>query len=196
VLTTDIAANLTYQAIPPVTPAPAFIPGSYYPNYALTQQAGSVATVGQMTAYPIVIPTAHTFTNIAAFISTAGVAATGRVGIYADNGSGAPGALVYDNGVWNMNAAGQINAGGGLTITLQPGLYWLVFVVSAATTPPAPLVDASTRASGIFGQTAPAAVAAQSTGFKSNVSTNTGALPAAFGAVTATAQTPIVYLVA
>ncbi len=200
VLTTDGAANLTYQAIPPVTPAPAFIPGSYYPNYALTQQAGSVATVGQMTAYPIVVPTAHTFTNIAAFISTAGVAAAGRVGIYADNGAGAPGNLIYDNGaavgVWNMNAAGQINAGGGLAITLQPGLYWLVFVVSAATTPPAPLVDASTRASGIFGQSAPAAVAAQNTGYKSTVSTNTGALPAAFGAVTAIAQTPIVYLVA
>jgi len=65
---------------------------------------------------------------------TSGVSGNARVGIYADDGNGYPGALVVDCG-GASTASTQVNTyTGNLPTTLPPGNYWLVHVGDAAPT--------------------------------------------------------------
>lgn len=74
-------------------------------------------------------PTDETIT-----VTKIGTASTGattgallRAGIYADDGTGKPGALVVDAGTASVTGGGSI-LWSGLSVTLTPGMYWIAFV--------------------------------------------------------------------
>ena len=104
-----------------------FVSARWYPLY--TGATGSTIVVqGHLYAVPFYVGTSHQFTAIGAFITTGGSAgATAELGIYADNGKGYPGALVLDAGSVAVVSTGATAEISGLTQTLAPGLYWLVY---------------------------------------------------------------------
>jgi hypothetical protein len=109
-------------------------------QYFIPVSSSSVATVlmtnQRLVLAPWVVRRPITLDRLAAEVTVVGEAGSKvRLGIYADNGTQFPSALVVD--------AGQINGDSAtlqeLTIdtALQPGLYWIGAVAqSAATTPP------------------------------------------------------------
>ena len=108
--------------------------GRYYYTYSPNSSTTS-ATLGNGTLrlVPWFVPNAVTITRIGAEVTSTGEAGSKyRIGIYADDGTGTPGALVLD--------AGQI-AGDSATVqeltvsqTLAPGLYWVGGAVQSAPT--------------------------------------------------------------
>jgi hypothetical protein len=122
--------------------APSAIPGSasrlvsgrYYCVGTATQSATSATHgVGTFRAWPWVVPHDVTLSRIGAEITSAGdVGSTVRLGIYADDGSGYPGALVLDAGT----IAGDSATVQEIVVSqfLPAGLYFLGAVVQGVTT--------------------------------------------------------------
>lgn len=168
-----------------------FVSARWYPLY--TGASGSTIVVqGHLYAVPFYVGTSHRFTAIGAFITTGGSAgATAELGIYADNGEGYPGALVLDAGsvaVVSTGAAAEIS---GLTQTLAPGLYWLVYGATGSPVTQATPSRYSSPPVVIVGGSGPTAV---SIGYDATGAL-TGALPAAYPAgANVTATAPIVQL--
>ena len=100
-----------------------------------TALATAVLTANILRATPFIVSRTTTIDQMAINVTTAAAGAT-RVGIYADNGNNYPGALVVE-----ATSAAQMDTGTvgvrtatGLSITLQPGLYWLATVSNAGPT--------------------------------------------------------------
>lgn len=118
------------------SPYPTFASGAYFIPIGWQSGATANATSGNnsLRAMPWVCHQAITINRIGASVTTVGEAGSKvRLGIYADTGAGAPGALVVD--------AGQINGDSAtvqeLTISstaLAAGTYWLAAVVQSVTT--------------------------------------------------------------
>lgn len=106
--------------------------GAWYPSDS--NATGSVIPAdGAGSAVPIISSKTHTFTGIACNINTVGTAgAVARMALYADNGSGYPGALIQDFGT--VSTAGSTGPAAITSpFTLQANqLYWLVMVVQGA----------------------------------------------------------------
>jgi hypothetical protein len=104
--------------------APYYIPGMWYDNAS----AGGVAFSARTSTYvysPIYVAADHTFTGLATYCMTAPTAAfTMRLGVYLDNGAGAPGELAIDAGNVSVSAAGPY-ALTGLSFLLPRGYNWL-----------------------------------------------------------------------
>lgn len=97
---------------------------------------GTALTVGTpvantMYALPFVVAKTTTIDQMAINVTTAGAASTPRVGIYADNGNMYPGALIVDAGTQAAGTTGIKTYVTGLPVTLDPGLYWLVYLTNA-----------------------------------------------------------------
>jgi hypothetical protein len=103
----------------------AWVPGNYYAALATTGTLLLVAN--ELWAEPFIVGSAHTFPNLAIEFQIAGsTGAVCRVGIYADNGAGYPGALVLDAGAIPATVAHVgIPQLAALAEALPPGLYWL-----------------------------------------------------------------------
>lgn len=91
-------------------------------------------TNGTAHATPFLVGNGATFVSIGCNVTSAGTAsvAVTRLGIYADNGKGYPGALVVDGGTVASDATGFKTA--TISQALAPGLYWLVAVTQGAPT--------------------------------------------------------------
>jgi hypothetical protein len=106
--------------------------------WAVADADGALVSVGTVVAgtlrlYPWVVPNDVTLTRIGAEVTSAGEAGSKvRLGIYADDGSGYPGALVLDAGT----IAGDSATVQELTISqfLPAGLYWIGAAVQVVTT--------------------------------------------------------------
>lgn len=95
---------------------------------------GAAATLNQLRAYPYPISSPTTIDALVVEVTVAGGAgAVTRLGIYSDNGSTYPGALLAEAGTADTTGTGVKPV--ALARTLQPGLYWLAGVnqVAAAT---------------------------------------------------------------
>jgi hypothetical protein len=112
---------------------------------AIVQQSPSTGTSGlnQLRASPFLVTKSLSLDTIQAEVTTFVGGANFRLGIYADEGSCYPGALLLDTG----NLSGAANAVVSFTITpslvLPPGLYWLAIVADASITFRAPNAVAS-----------------------------------------------------
>lgn len=99
---------------------------SYYFPFFGTTATQNIAVVGRVCATPLPVARKMTFDRIAIEVTTGtGVPGTkARLGIYADNGAGYPGALVLDAGEIDT----QVAAIKTIVIAqqLDKGLYWLV----------------------------------------------------------------------
>lgn len=103
-----------------------------------TGNSNSVAP-GRAFFWQLYIPAAQTFTQILCRTQS-NYAGTSDIvlGIYDHNSSiNRPNAKIYDSGTFQITASGAANYGPGpISVTLQPGFYWLAFLsISAATTP-------------------------------------------------------------
>ncbi len=105
--------------------------GSFMTAVALTTQ--SVSSVNSLRAFPFFVPKTMRFDRIAINVTTAASAnGVARIGIYADNGSLYPGALVVDGGEVATDATGVKEK--NIDVTLQGGkLYWLCIITGTAT---------------------------------------------------------------
>lgn len=113
-------------------PAPPLSSGRYYrfPNCALSTQ---LLTAGRVLAIRHFIPTTTTLDRIGAEITTIGaVDAVVRLGIYADDGTGRPGARLLDAGtIDGMSATVQEIA---ISTVLPRGWTWFVAVGQGSST--------------------------------------------------------------
>jgi hypothetical protein len=166
---------------------------------------GSVSTSitlnnGALRATPFWVPNAVTVQAIACEVTTGGGAgALYRAGIYADDGTGRPGALLLDAGTFSV-AAGDPGVPGVLTITglstaLTPGVYWIAGVVQGNPAPQ-PTLRTITPA-GImpnidFGTSTP--TAAEITAGVNATGSQTGALPNPFVYSSVSSAAPRIYI--
>lgn len=129
-----IAQVKTDLAIP--DPVAAIAPRAGYYFFPISGHAGSTSAAlgsGTLRVTPMLLRAAVTLTRLAAEVTVAGeVGALVRLGIWADNGNGYPGALVVDAGP----IAGDVVAVAELTINsvLPAGIYWFGAAVQAAPT--------------------------------------------------------------
>jgi len=75
-------------------------------------------------AFPFVAVRAMTIDRLAVHVTTAHAGKTCRLGIYSDDGNGAPGDLVVDAGTVSVASTGVKAA--TIDEALTPGVYWLV----------------------------------------------------------------------
>lgn len=145
---------------------------------------------------PILVAVSTTFTRIACSIQAAGAGGTPvlRLGIYADDGTGVPGALVIDAGTIDATSTTAQEITFGSAQTLTPGLYWLCAVAQGATiTQPTLRMQAGTNANQIarvqaLGNITASSGAVSKTGIA-------GALPNPLGAITGfIANSPRIFL--
>lgn len=102
-------------------------------------RGGSVASIGALganylRAMPMFFDRACTATSMAIYISTAVASSTVRLGIYADDGAGAPGTLVIDAGTVDSSTTG-VKSPTTFSASLTTGLYWLVAVQQGGASP-------------------------------------------------------------
>jgi hypothetical protein len=148
--------------------------------------------IGTLRATPWFVSRAVTVSRIGAEITVAGDAGSVlRLGLYADDGTGYPGALVSGSeATIPSDVVGPAEA--TISATIQPGVYWAVGVVQGVTTTqPAVRVPANVMVS-IGRTTMPTAGNAEICYTQANV---TGALPATFTTAVATAgQAPRIFV--
>lgn len=99
----------------------------YATNRWYTSIGGTRATQtrpsGFVTFTPLIVDVAHTFTAIGVEVAAVAAGSVIRLGVYADN-VGQPGDLILDAGTVDSTTTG-IKSITGLTLTLNPGVYWL-----------------------------------------------------------------------
>ena len=175
----------------PIVPPLAWFPwqsGRYY--YAPNVGIGTSAAlgVGTLRATPFVVPNAVTVTRIGAEIATVGDAGSVlRIGLYADDGTGRPGALVSDAGT----IAGDSATVQEITVSLGlgPGTYWAASAVQVVT-----VTQPTVRVANGFGvppiDAGPSAPTAATVFVSFNRTGIAGAFPDPFGTPTASGTGP------
>jgi len=162
-------------------PSPPWQSGRYYtPIWGST--GTQLLTSNQLRLACFYVPNQVTLSRIGAEITLAGEAgAVLRLGIYADDGTGQPGALVVDAGTVPADVAAVVET--VINVTLNPGFYWVGGVPQSCPTT-APTVRASLSgaitANIAIGTATPGAGAASVGISKSGVS---GVLPTPCGAI-------------
>lgn len=153
--------------------------GQYYTSPAVSAAATAAPTQNTMRAHPLDVPHDVTVDRIAVEVTGAGGAGSVvRLGIYLDDGTGVPGALLLDAGagIDGTSATGQ-----AITISqaLSRGRLWLACVSQVGTVP-----TMRALAGGVAGVDLGTTIATNvAVGYQSGTSTS-GALPASFGTPT------------
>lgn len=160
---------------------------TYGPLGGTTTAAG---TNGSLRALPFLVPIATTFDRIGAEITTTGEAGSVlRIGIYYDNGAGAPGALLLDAGTIDGTSVTYQT----ITISqlLYRGIWWLASCPQLGTVTPPSMRSLNVAGFGVGFNGSPGSTTPVS---YSGTSTLTGGLPAAFGTPATQGNTPRVVL--
>jgi len=183
-----------FPQAPAPEPAIAPVAGFWYPNYLLSSGTTGLLVTGQLHAYPFLVQKSHQFQAIGTWCVAAGTTAVLRFGIFADTGQSVPGALVLDAGTTPAVATSAATL--AIAQSLSPGLYWATVVQVSAVVGCTLVMDNSTRASIVFGQTALATGGSftQDTGYNSVATTFVGGLPATFPTAIAAELSPFVQL--
>lgn len=93
-------------------------------------------SINNLRAVPVIFSKVTTIDQMAINVTTLS-AGMGRIGIYRDNGNNYPGTLVVESTSatqLNLSTTGVKTATDGLPVTLQPGLYWFVYVSNVSAT--------------------------------------------------------------
>ncbi len=118
---------------------PAFITrGSTLNQWYTSPNAGTALATGTLTAnkayaLPLVVSKISTIDQMSVNITTL-AGTNGRLGLYNDNGNNYPGTLVVDCGTVADSSVGVKTCSTGLPVTLDTGLYWMVFDADGAVT--------------------------------------------------------------
>jgi len=178
------------------------VPGNFHATGKyITQASGGncgaaqnyTAANGSLRAFPLVVSKAFTFTQIRIRVTTFAAGSKLRVGIYTDNGSSYPNALVSgsDTGEFDTDTPNGVKSSGTVSITLNPGLYWI-----ATNSNGGPVLDGMTQYScpAVIGVTD--IVSAGTDHNRWLVASAYGAMPSTFpgGATSGSAAFPVVGL--
>lgn len=100
---------------------------------AVTAQAPTTGAVSINTlrAGPFVVTYPMTIDRIACEVTT-GTSGKIRLGIWSDDGTGYPSTLILDGGEQTITAPGVYGTSTSVSVTLQPGLYWVGFLTDTA----------------------------------------------------------------
>jgi hypothetical protein len=98
-----------------------FTASRYYTAPSSARTTASLAD-GTLCAHPFWVGQPMSFDRIGAEITTLIAASSVRLGIYADNGRGSPGALIVNAGTIDSSSTGAKEL--VIATNLQPGLYW------------------------------------------------------------------------
>ena len=171
--------------------------------YGLPKGATPVAVLtvaSTLYAYPVYVPNTATVSTLNIGVTTGQTGGAAHVGIYADNGSGYPGDLVYDSGAVSGLTSTTVVTKSSVATTLQAGLYWIATIFTASSTFPS--VSAITANYGcalnaMLGSDTAAHMLATSGEAATGISVagTYGALPATFTAgatLTLNAATPVI----
>lgn len=165
--------------------------GSWYRFPAVATLTAVAQAAGSLRVAPKYIPNAVTLDRLGAEVSVTGDAGSlVRLGIYADDGTGKPGALMLDAGtILGDSATVQ-----SITISkaLTAGWYWFGAVTQNITVTP-PTVRSATALIEPVVVAYSAAPAANTPAVGYSTSGVTGALPATFGTPATTTAVPAVF---
>jgi hypothetical protein len=122
------------RAFIPDSPGPALLTGNYF--YTASQTGSTTINTLGTGALRLVswqVPRTLSLSALAAEVTTIGdVGSKFRIALYADSGSGLPGALVVDAGQIAGDSATVQSL--SVSVTLQPGVYWIGGAVQSVTT--------------------------------------------------------------
>lgn len=128
------------RALPPVIPNMSAIPGIF--GRAITRTAGEFVGIfgasvyssstgsysgNLIYAFPILLLKSESFDRISLYVN-AGDSGNAHLGLYADNGNFAPGALLVDSGPIDVSTSGTKST--TINITLDPGIYWICVLMN------------------------------------------------------------------
>lgn len=134
----------------------------YY--YAAPQVRGAfsnqVMVQNKVYYVPFFVGEATSFVKMGMTIATGQASTTIRVGIYQDNGHSAPSGAPLTEAATPLDSSAAASVETAISITLQPGLYWLAACSQGGTTQPtvaqtitpSPFVGGGTLAEGVTGQ--------------------------------------------
>lgn len=170
-------------------PGSVFISGLWYPQL-IPLPGTKTATLNDLFAYPFIVNKTHTFSEIGVNVTTGGAGSAVRLGIYADDGAGYPGALMQDYGTVASTGTGTAEI--AISLDLDPGLYWLCVAAQGGSAPT--LAADNSTFSHIFGSSVAGPVAGNGkTGYV--LTGISGSLPNPFTAGAATqVDSPVVQL--
>ncbi len=168
--------------------------GTYFGPQVTVVSTSPQPANGSLSSQIVELASQLTITEMGVNIGVTGDAsAVVRLGIYADDGSGRPGALIFEAGAVSAAATGWVSVT-GLSQILVSGVYHFAQVTQGVTTT-APKIWGTTgfvipRPSG----PTPSALSSNSfAGYQSATSVPTGALPAAFGSSNPSGSLPSAY---
>lgn len=181
------------------------VTGRFYGIPQGSTQAAYTTITATLYAYPIYVPNTVTVTTLSVGCTTGQTGGACHMGIYADNGAGYPGALVYDSGaVAGLTTAVVVTntPAAALRPTLKAGWYWLASIFTASGTFPDVTASTAIYASALnaqIGSTTAALALTVSADAVSGISVagTYGALPTTFTAAAAprpNLSTPVIIL--
>lgn len=113
-----------------------WVAGRYYGLPNSTTPVAVLTVASTLYAYPLYIPETEIDT-INVSVTTGQTGGACRIGIYADNGAGYPGALVYDSGaISGLTSTTVVTHTPTSNIVLNSGLYWIASIFTATSTMP------------------------------------------------------------
>jgi len=116
---------------------PSWVTGRFYGLPDGTTPVAVLTVTGTLYAYPVVIPSVVTIKTLNISVTTGQTGGAAHFGIYADNGAGYPGTLVYDSGsVTGLTSTAVVTNTLSSTLTLNPGIYWIATTFTASGTFP------------------------------------------------------------
>lgn len=152
--------------------------GKYYSN-AINQNVRTTMSVANaaMRAYPFIVPKTIIIDQIISEVTTLVGGTEYRIGLYTDNGSLYPDALVAnsDTGAYSSASTGVKTGTPSSNITLTPGLYWIVTNANGAPTLRGLM---PTSVAPVLGEVSTMGASGNQTAYA--VSSTYGALPATF----------------
>lgn len=113
-----------------------YVAGRFYGIPDGATPAAVLTVTGTIYAYPVYVPSTTTISTLNISCTTGQTGGAARVGIYADNGAGYPGALVYDSGAIAGLTSTTVVTKTGVATTVNAGWYWIASIYTATTTFP------------------------------------------------------------
>jgi len=105
--------------------------GYYYANsYAPVGVAGGSTAIGTMAATPFMVAQQMTLAALVINVTTLGVGATPRLGVYASLPNGLPGNLLVDAGTVDASTIGAKEA--AISLALSVGRYWMAYALQGS----------------------------------------------------------------
>lgn len=95
------------------------------------RSSGAALQAGKPHFMPLFLPQATTITEIGIWVSTVVASSVVTAALYLDDAAGMPGTRVLDvnsGSAWDAGTSNGFKVTTGLSVTLQPGLYWMAYL--------------------------------------------------------------------